>query len=537
MLLECPLDKAPLCRSLDVVLGCGSENELGDVPHLQPQLASCIPTLFKLMSSAKDRAILTFVLSSIFSTTSLTLTLGLQNSQVTRVKEKLNDILNDVSSAQRLSEEEAQRQIESTISKLEIDLVEKEGQLNSKRPRLAEEEIEVRSFQLETKRKRLHRLQGSSKHVIKKRLSNRLFHKWKQSLLSQKGKNKGCNRIDRSAELVLYEVLQEQLKAHRRRWGEENTGYLEHEHRIQSKEMLRIANDHLRKQGKKPIQSKETVRSWGKCKNKRYRQAQQHRGRSLWAHLRPQKKYHERHINIHYNRAHIKNYVRFAFGKNSNVQGKNLVIRRAIDDKAFIRCGTSEGFSRPLHNPLHLNDGPDCQFQLPSSDYPDSVGCVSPGVILMVNDMKEVELKGRDKFVATDVTVSVTCKPKHIYPSSATNWANDLAACRYRFRNEHEVPSTSESKNNISNKIPYLVAKRDSLFQFELMTIKEDYEKVVEGGDHLSRELLRVEVLLKRINVCLMETAEDLKQESVIGKVFADLSLLADQLKDIGTGL
>lgn len=150
MLLECPLDKAPLCRSLDVFLGCGSENELGGNPHLQPQLASCIPTFFKLMSSAKDRAILTFVLSSIFSTTSLTLTFGLQNSQVTRVKEKLNDILNDVDSAQKLSEEEAQRQIESTISKLEIDL-EKEGQLNSKRPRLAEEEIEVRSFQLKTK--------------------------------------------------------------------------------------------------------------------------------------------------------------------------------------------------------------------------------------------------------------------------------------------------------------------------------------------------------------------------------------------------
>lgn len=155
----------------------------------------------------------------------------------------------------------------------------------------------------------------------------------------------------------------------------------------------------------------------------------------------------------------------------------------------------------------------------------------------MVNDMKEVELKGRDKFVATDVTVSVTCKPKQIYPSSTTNWANDLVACRYRFRNEHEVPSTSESKNNISNKIPYLVAIRDLLFQFKLMTIKEDYEKVVEGGNHLSTELLRVEVLLKRINVCLMEKAEDLKQESVIGKVFADLSLLADQLKNIGTGL
>ena len=141
MLLECPLDKALLCRSLDVVLGCGSENELGGAPHLQPQLASCIPTLFKLMSSTKDRAIFTFVLSSIFSTTSLTLTLGLQNSQVTRVKEKLNDILNDVDSAQKLSEEEAQRQIEKTISTLEIDLVEKKGQLNSKDPDLLKKKL------------------------------------------------------------------------------------------------------------------------------------------------------------------------------------------------------------------------------------------------------------------------------------------------------------------------------------------------------------------------------------------------------------
>ncbi|KAJ7331147.1 hypothetical protein OS493_020849 [Desmophyllum pertusum] len=112
------------------------------------------------------------------------------------------------------------------------------------------------------------------------------------------------------------------------------------------------------------------------------------------------KKQHERHINIHYNHAHIKNYARFALGKSSILQGKNLVIRCAIDDKAYVRCGTSEGFSRPLHTPVNLNSSPDSQFQLPSSDYPDSVGYVSPGVILMVNNMK-VEHKGRDKFVAT----------------------------------------------------------------------------------------------------------------------------------------
>ena len=43
----------------------------------------------------------------------------------------------------------------------------------------------------------------------------------------------------------------------------------------------------------------------------------------------------------------------------------------------------------------------------------------------MVNDMKELQHNGRDKFVPTDVSIGVTCKPQHVYPSTTTNWAND----------------------------------------------------------------------------------------------------------------
>ena len=67
----------------------------------------------------------------------------------------------------------------------------------------------------------------------------------------------------------------------------------------------------------------------------------------------------------------------------------------------------------------------------------------------MVNDMKEVEHRGRDKFVPRDVTVSVNCKPKHIYPSSVTNWANDLFANRYVFQNDHEMPLEGVSETAV----------------------------------------------------------------------------------------
>ena len=116
------------------------------------------------------------------------------------------------------------------------------------------------------------------------------------------------------------------------------------------------------------------------------------------------------------------------------------MLRLAIDDKCYLRCGTSEGFSRPLHRPLQLAKE-EFKFELPSSDYPKKTGYVSPGVILMVNEQTETEYNRRDRYVPRDVTVSVTCKPKVYYPSNATNWANDLYASRLLFREEHELPS------------------------------------------------------------------------------------------------
>ena len=117
-----------------------------------------------------------------------------------------------------------------------------------------------------------------------------------------------------------------------------------------------------------------------------------------------------------------------------------------------MRCGTSEGFSRPLHCPPQLVGSP---VHLPSSDYPDNVGYVSPGVIL-VNEMDEIEHEDKDKFSPTDVTVTVTCKPKYVYSSSATNWANDLFSVGCRFRREHELQQ--EPNDMLSEKVLDILA-------------------------------------------------------------------------------
>ena len=307
-------------------------------------------------------------------------------------------------------------------------------------------EIHDREFEINNMKERRQRLHRNGKHT-KKRIMQRHFNKFKQTLKRQTGKSQGNYRISTGAELAVYAVLTEQLKAHRRKWGDEGTGYIEgHEKRLHKREMQRIANKYLSDHGLPQVKSLETVRSWSRPRNKRNRQAKQHRGRNLWCHVRSQKKAGTQNINIHYNHIHVKNYTRLAFGK--VYDNRKHVIRRAIDDKAYVRCGTSEGFSRPLHPPVQRTATP---FELPSSDYPDTLGYVSPGVVLLVNNMQEVSHDGNDMFKPEDVKVTVTCKPKYVYPSSATNWANDMFAVQYLFRKEHEQPE--EDSNNLPHNV------------------------------------------------------------------------------------
>ena len=159
----------------------------------------------------------------------------------------------------------------------------------------------------------------------------------------------------------------------------------------------------MKEHGKRLIKSTETVRSWGAPRNKRYRNAKTHRGKNYWKFgKRVQKVEAEAHVNIHYSRACLKNYTRFAFSNKTKPKVSRYIIRRAADDKAYIRAGTSEGFNRPLRTPLSLTQE-DLAFKLPAYDYPKEVGYVSPGVIQILADMEEND----DKFFISKNLVTV----------------------------------------------------------------------------------------------------------------------------------
>ena len=61
---------------------------------------------------------------------------------------------------------------------------------------------------------------------------------------------------------------------------------------------------------------------------------------------------------------------------------KQHTIRRAMDDKDYIRCGASEGFSRPMVKPLVPTVKSE-NVEIPCYDFPDKVGYVAPGGVLL----------------------------------------------------------------------------------------------------------------------------------------------------------
>lgn len=270
-LLEKPLEHFKFLQALDQALQ-GREDQPSCIPEA---LAGQVPTLLKLMSTSRDRAVLQFVLASIYSNSNLHKMLGYVSVTVNAIKEQVCDFLSQVEITQECSMEKSEKAVEIEISKLEKTIIQSEHSLERKRKRLALDEVDDLEYELEIKRQRVTKLRQKPKQMMKRK-AKRHFCSWKNSLKRQTGKNKGKFRIHRGAEQAVYEVLEEQLKARRRRWGEEGTGYLEsHQKRLHKRDMRRIANKYLATHKQRLIKSCETVRSWGKCRNKRSNQSKQ----------------------------------------------------------------------------------------------------------------------------------------------------------------------------------------------------------------------------------------------------------------------
>lgn len=144
------------------------------------------------------------------------------------------------------------------IAKLEENILVKETKLQDKMENLHEIEKTNQQQDISNMKNRLINIKLNERNWIR-RVASAEMRRWKMQLIKQYNKGYGKYRIDRGAELAVFNTLQEQMVAHARR-----KGIPEVQCRLQRKELRYISNKYLEKNEKRLIKSYETVRSWAK---------------------------------------------------------------------------------------------------------------------------------------------------------------------------------------------------------------------------------------------------------------------------------
>ncbi|CAB4001684.1 Hypothetical predicted protein, partial [Paramuricea clavata] len=210
LLLERPLDNILLLQCLDDIIydSTGKAHETLFPNHT---LCSSVPHLMKLLSSSRDRAIVMFILSSIFSARALRIAFGFREHIVNKAVEDIQSFVEELENQHFISNQ-AENLLSQTVSRLEEEINSSDRRPNK---RVLEDSEDDMEFEINNKRARLQHLK-TNKVAVKERMARRLFHKWKRSLRSQRGKGQGRYRIDRGAESAINDILYEQSKAHNR---------------------------------------------------------------------------------------------------------------------------------------------------------------------------------------------------------------------------------------------------------------------------------------------------------------------------------
>jgi hypothetical protein len=284
--------------------------------------------------------------------------------------------------------------------------------------------------------------------------------------------------------------------------------------RVKSRDLVNIANKRLKDAGKRLIKSSTTVYNRCKPKNTRSVQASQHIGKGLMCFKKPPKAEDNENENTHYQRAHVKNVKMAMFSEKAGDANKYSLIH-SIDDKAYLRPGTSEGFSSARNQKiLTLSDASKAR-QLPKYDWPQKLVYQTPGSHRVMTKQSINDDTGNEKLINDTDEHFVFVRPKSIIGSSGTVWASEMVQLR------HTNPSTFQVEaNKVQTCTGYTESfssccamLHDYAFQFEDMTTETDLEKLLQKDcetcqKFINYEQQRLKILNSRLQNTLYKVTE-----------------------------
>ncbi len=264
--------------------------------------------------------------------------------------------------------------------------------------------------------------------------------------------------------------------------------------RVKVRDLMNIANHSLTRRGKKHIKSAITAWNRLRPRNKRSRQAKLHIGKGLFCTKKPPKAEDKDNVNTHHQRAHIKNIQMKLF---ESVDSAKWAYIHSMDDKAYVRPGTSEGFEKSRRVRILSVTGNNAK-QLPKYDWPEKLVYQTPAAHRIMTK-KRTEIDGKPVLHTEVDRHNIFVRPKAIVDSSGTTWASE------RVRLRHEQPDTFEVdvggfKTHATVR-KYVSSVHDSIYLYHDMTVESDYMKVEQSLDCQYRkyERRRVDDLIKKL--------------------------------------
>ena len=144
----------------------------------------------------------------------------------------------------------------------------------------------------------------------------------------------------------------------------------------------------------------------------------------------------------------------------------------SMDDKAYVRPGTSEGFKKTRN--VRILTACDSARQLPKYDWPEALMYQTPAAHRIME--KEVlSVDNKPTLAKTSDRHFVIVRPKAYVDSSGSTWASEVVKLRAIEADVFEVPGSGE---NVAPKVrTYVLLIHISVFQYYDMTEQEDFKK------------------------------------------------------------
>lgn len=394
--------------------------------------------------------------------------------------------MQDVAKAWRDANKEASDMVVSQLNakkrKLLTEIDEDKQRLSSKRGKWNSSALADMEEELQQKQDRLTHIEemllsptgGRSRDLdrnfsqMKKRKASAIFE---ENRAKKRAKTTQGNKslIDSEDEDFIAKSIEDKATYHGRR----HDLVMYTNRRVKKRDLLNIANYRLASKNKKLIKSATTVYNRCKPRSSRSIQAKRHRGKGLFCTKKPPKAEDIDNENTHYQRAHVKN-VKFSFFGKENVENSHLCFMRSIDDKAYLRPGTSEGFQNTRNQKILTLTDVEKAKQLPKYDWPEKMIYQTPGSHRIFTKTPTVsDDNNEEKLLTQNDNHFVFIRPKAMIGSTGSTWASETVRLRQRNPSLFEV-------NNGSN---YSLQFRQTCSIIQCACFQ--YQDMTEEGDLL----------------------------------------------------